>query len=165
MIWLFPAVFLPLCDLYHVNLTSEQLKIIILQLATPEYHNLDTKTTKLTLCLILNMCFTSGMFEICPIFKKGDAMNVCNYRPVSILPIVSKIYEKEMVRQLENYFEDILSPYISGFRKTHSCETVLIRMVEHIKKSLDHGKIVCALLMDPSKAFDCISHKLFIKTK
>ena len=80
------------------------------------------------------MCFTSGMFpdilkqaEICPIFKKGDAMNVCNYGPVSILPIVAKVYEKEMVRQLENYFEDILSPYISGFRKTHSCETVLIR--------------------------------------
>ena len=89
-------------------------------------------------------------------------MNVCNYRPVSILPIVSKIFEKEMVRQLENYFEDILSPYISGFRKTHSCETVLIRMVEHIKKSLDHGKIVCAILMDLSKAFDCISHKLLI---
>ena len=61
-----------------------------------------------------------------------------------------------MVRQLENYFEDILSPYISGFRKTHSCETVLIRMVEHIKKALDHGKIVCAVLMDLSKAFDCI---------
>ena len=57
------------------------------------------------------------------IFKEGDAMNVCNYRSVSILP-VSKIYEKEMVCQLENYFEDILSPYISGFRKTHSCETV-----------------------------------------
>ena len=49
--------------------------------------------------------------------------NVCSYRAVSILPIVSKIYEKEMVCQL-------LSPYISGFRKTHSCETVLIRMVE-----------------------------------
>ena len=87
---------------------------------------------------MLSTVLTSGMFpdilkqaEICPIFKKGDAMNVCNYRPVSILPIVSKIFEKEMVRQLENYFEDILSPYISGFRKTHSCETVLIRMVEH----------------------------------
>ena len=79
-------------------------------------------------------------------------MNVCNYRPVSILPIVSKTYEKDMVRQLENYFEDILSPYISGFRKTHSCETVLIRMVEHIKKSLDHVKIVCAVLMDLSKS-------------
>ena len=89
-------------------------------------------------------------------------MNVGNYRPVSILPIVSKIYWEKMVRQLENYFEDILSPYISGFRKTHSCETVLIRMVEHIKKSLDHGNIVCAMLMDLSKAFDCISHKLVI---
>ena len=52
------------------------------------------------------------------------------------------------------------SSYISGFRKRHSCEAVLIRMFEHIKKSLDHGKIVCALLMDLSKAFDCISHKL-----
>ena len=101
--------------------------------------------------------------EICPIFKKGDAMNVCNYRPVSILglPIVSKTYEKEMVCQLENYSEDILSPYISGSRKTHSCETVLIRMVEHITKLLDHGKIVCAVLMDLSKAFYCISHKLY----
>ena len=89
-------------------------------------------------------------------------MNVCNYRQVSILPIVSKIYEKEMVRQLENYFEDRLSPYISGFRKTHSCETVLIRMVENIKKSLDHGKNLCAVLMDLSKAFDYISHKLLI---
>ena len=99
-----------------------------------------------SLCFILNMCFTSGMFpdilkqaEVCPIFKKGYAMNVCNYRPVRILPIVSKIYEKQMVCQLENYFEDILDPYISEFRKTHSYETVLIRMVEHIKKSLDHG--------------------------
>ena len=101
--------------------------------------------------------------EICPIFKKRDAMNVCNYRPVSMLPIVSKIYEKEMVRQLENYFEYILSPYISGFRMTHSCETVLIRMVENIKKSLDHGKMVCAVLMDLPKAFDCISHKLLIE--
>ena len=49
MIWLFFQTFFgPLCDIYDVNLTSEQLKIIILQLATPEYHNLDTKTTKLT---------------------------------------------------------------------------------------------------------------------
>ena len=74
------------------------------------------------LCFILHTCFTSGKFpdilkqaEICPIFKKGDAMNVCNYRPVRILPIVSKIYEKKNcspIRQLR-------SPYISGFRKTH----------------------------------------------
>ena len=45
---MFPAVFLLLCDIYHVNLTSDQLKIIIFQLGTPEYHDLETKTTKLT---------------------------------------------------------------------------------------------------------------------
>ena len=48
IIWLCFRPFLPLCDLYHVNLTSEQLKIIIFQLGIPEYHNSDTKTTKLT---------------------------------------------------------------------------------------------------------------------
>ena len=71
--------------------------------------------------------------DACPIVRKGDAMSVCNHRPVSRIPIVSKIFEKEMVRQLENYFEDILSPNISRFRKTHSCVTVLTRMVEHNK--------------------------------
>ena len=50
-------------------------------------------------------------------------MDVCNYRPVSIFPIVSKTYEKEMISQLENHFDDVLSPYISGFRKTHICES------------------------------------------
>ena len=75
------------------------------------------------------MCLTSVMFAdilrqaaICHIFKKN----------------------------MYNYFVHILSPYISGFRNTHSCETVLIRMVEHMKKSLDHGTIVCAVFMDLS---------------
>ena len=71
------------------------------------------------------MCFNTGMFpdilkqaEICPIFKKGDAMNVCNYIPVSILRIVSKINEKEMVRQLENYFEDTQSLHFGIYKDT-----------------------------------------------
>ena len=158
-----------------VALIKKHLNIININKATshdllpPKLLKLGSHILCYPLCFILNMCFTSGIFpdilkqaELCAIFKKGDAMNVCNYRPVSILTIVSKIYEKEMVRQLANYFEDILIPYISWFRKTHSCETVLIRMVEHIMKSLDHGKIVCAILMDLSKPFDCISHKLLI---
>ena len=55
--------------------------------------------------------------------------------------IVTKIKKIKMVCQLENYFEDILSPYISGFRKTHSCETVLIRMVQHIRNHLIMEKL------------------------
>ena len=87
---------------------------------------------------------------------------MCNYRPVSVLPNISKVFEKEIIFQLSSYFQDFMSPFISGFRKTHSCETVLIRMIESIKKSVDQGKVVCAVLMDLSKAFDCIPHKLLI---
>ena len=105
-----------------VAVIKKHLKYININKATghdllpPKLLKLGSHILCYPLCVILNMCFTSGMFpdilkkaEICPIFKKGDAINVCNYRPVSILPIVSKIYENEMIRQLENYFEDILS--------------------------------------------------------
>ena len=100
--------------------------------------------------------------EISPIYKKGNNMDVSNYRPVSILPIMSKIYEKEMVRQLLSYFENIFSQFISGFRPPHSCETVLLRMVENIKLSLDQGQIVSAIITDLSRAFDSIPYKLFV---
>jgi hypothetical protein len=67
-----------------------------------------------------------------------------------------------MVQQLTDYFEYLYSDYISGFRSRHSCETVLLRMVENIKQSLDEGKIVCVLLTDLSRAFDCITYTLLI---
>ena len=75
--------------------------------------------------------------DLCPIFKNGDTMDVVNYRPVSILPSSSKVFEKEMVYQMSKYFVDLFNLYVSGFRKNHSCETVLIRMIENIKGSLD----------------------------
>ena len=123
----------------------------------------------LPICYLVNMSFKLCNFpnvlkcaEISPIYKKGNNMDVSNYRPVSILPIMSKIYEKEMVRQLSSYFENIFSQFISGFRPKHSCETVLLRMVENIKLSLDQGQIVSAIITDLSRAFDSIPYKLFV---
>ena len=55
--------------------------------------------------------------ELCPIFKKGSIIDVRNYRPVSILPSVSKIFEREMVNQLYMHFNPIFNPRLSGFRK------------------------------------------------
>ena len=122
-----------------------------------------------SICHLVNVCISSCVFpsslkcaEICPVYKKGDIMNVSNYRPVSILPNVSKIFEKELICQMTNYFDNLLSPYLSGFRKTHSCENVLIRMTESIKGALDNGQIVYCILMDLSNAFDCIPHMLLI---
>ena len=89
-------------------------------------------------------------------------MDVGNYRPVSILPIMSKVFEKVIINQISPYFDSIFHPCVSGFRKGYSCETVLVNMVESIKCSLDKGNIVCCILMDLSRAFDCIPHKLLI---
>ena len=118
---------------------------------------------------MINHSFISGKFpndlkcaDVCPIYKKGNALDVKNFRPVSILPSMSKLFEREMVNQLSSYFDNIFHNVISGFRKKHSCETVLLRMIENIKSALDQGKIACVMLMDLSRAFDCIPYKLFI---
>ena len=100
--------------------------------------------------------------EITPIFKKNDLLNKQNYRPVSTLPCLSKIFEGVLVAQLTTYFNQIFSPYLSGFRKQHSCQTVLLRYVENCKINLDNGKVYGSLLSDMSKAFDSLPHKLFL---
>ena len=66
------------------------------------------------------------------------------------------------MEQLSDYFEYIFNEEISGFRSKHSCETVLVRMIEDIRQYLDEGKIVCVLLTDLSRAFDSVSYKLRI---
>ena len=100
--------------------------------------------------------------DIKPIYKKNSRTEKSNYRPVSILPNISKIYEKCIYEQLEKFFEPIFSKHQFGFRKGHSAQQCLIFMVEKWKKCLDKGGIFGALLTDLSKAFDCIPHDLLI---
>ena len=100
--------------------------------------------------------------EVTPIYKKNDVMDKRNYRPVSILPTVSKIFEKVMLEQLNVHFDPILSPYMSGFRKGYSCENVLLHFVESAKSALDDKKHAGAVMMDLSRAFDCLPPKLLI---
>ena len=120
-------------------------------------------------CNLLNMCISQGTFpntlkyaDVSPIYKKGNNTEAGNYRPVSILPSMSKIFEKEIVQQLSTFFDNKFNSCVSGFRKGYSCETVLVNMIESIKRSLDNGNIVCAVLMDLSRAFDCVPHRLLI---
>ena len=102
------------------------------------------------------------MADITPAYKKDDAADKGNYRPVSILPAVSKIFERNMYNQIYNYMNLHLSPYLCGFRKGYSAEYCLITMLERWKKALDKKHMACALLTDLSKAFDCINHELLI---
>ena len=83
-----------------------------------------------------------------------------NYRPVSLLPIVSKLFERNMYNQILAYIDKFLSPYLFGFRKGHSTEQCLIIMLEAWKKALDEKKNAGAILTDLSKAFDCLNQDL-----
>ena len=67
-----------------------------------------------------------------------------------------------MCQQLSDFFDKIFSALLSAFRKTYSCQSTLLNMIEHFKKSLDNGEYVACLSMDLSKAFDCLPHCLTI---
>ena len=116
-----------------------------------------------------NYCIDKGEFpndlkhaDIVPIYKKNSKCEKENYRPVSILSNLSKIYEKLMYNQLYEYFDNILFPSQCGFRKGYSAQHYLLVMVEKFKEPIDRGNVFGALLTDLSKAFDCINHRLLI---
>ena len=100
--------------------------------------------------------------DVTPAHKKEERVKKDNYRPVSILPPVSKIYEKNMFDQISSYIDQYLSPYLFGFRKGYSTQHCLSVMIDKWKKAMDKGKLAGALLTDLSKAFDCLNHELLI---
>ena len=97
-----------------------------------------------------------------PIFKKNERNKLGNYRPVSILSGMSKNYERFIHNCLSSYAESFLSKFVSAYRKSYSSNHVLLRLMENWKKSLDNKNFVGTVLMDLSKAFDCITHDLLV---
>ena len=121
------------------------------------------------LTVIINKCIKEGTFpndlklaEVIPIFKKKDFLDKENYRPISILPQMSKVFERLIYKQINQYMSQIFSKYLCGFRKNHSAQHSMIKMLESWKDSLDKGHVIGVLFMDLSKAFDTINHNLLI---
>ena len=102
--------------------------------------------------------------DVSSLHKAETKTSKKNYRPVSVLPTVSKIFERIMNRQIIKYITPFLSilSILCGFRKGFNTQHALIRMLEKWKVSLDNGENVGAILMDLSKAFDCIKHDLLL---
>lgn len=100
--------------------------------------------------------------QVSPLFKKDDAMIKSNFRPVSLLPIPSKIFEKVLANQLSEYFDSIFDNFLCAFRKGHGCQTTILRLLEDWKYALDNNEYVAAILMDLSKAFDCLPHNILL---
>ena len=89
-------------------------------------------------------------------------MDKKNYRPVSVLPIISKIFEKAISSQLTDFFEPIFNTFLCAFRRGYGCQTTLLRLIEDWKEALDKNMYVAAILMDLSKAFDCLPHNILL---
>lgn len=125
-----------------------------------------------SLTYICNLSVKSGTFperwkeaKVKPLHKGGPSNDFNNFRPISILPVLSKLFEKHAHESLMNFLERYKLIYNtqSGFRPNHSCETALIHMVEKWLKALDKGELVGVLLVDFRKAFDLVDHSVLLQ--
>ena len=96
------------------------------------------------------------------VFKKGNPTSVKNYRPISVLPNVSKVLERIMLKQILEQMSKYLSQNLCGYRKGFSMQTALTMLPEKWIKVLDDIGYAGAVLMDLSKAFNTINHELLI---
>ena len=100
--------------------------------------------------------------DITPVHKKDDTNDKNNYRPVSILPSLSKAFEKCLYNQIYAYTDGILSKAQCGFRKGYSIQYSITAMTEKWRRNLDQGGICGALFTDLGKAFDCFVHDFLL---
>ena len=121
--------------------------------------------------IIINTSIVTGLFpnmwkhpHVIPFHKSGDKDDVRNYRPISLLPVISKILEKIVANQLMDFLESnkLLANSQHGFRSHLSTETALMKVTEKLYSNIDEKKISLLLLLDLSKAFDSVSHEILL---
>ena len=105
------------------------------------------------------------MARVCPVPKIDSPINEKDFRPISILPVISKIYEKVILKQLSDYRErtSIYNSPKSGFEKGHSTQTILLKFRDDRQKALNKNEITMSVFIDYSKAFDTIQYATRIK--
>ena len=121
---------------------------------------------------IINLSFSTGVFpnvlkeaKVIPIFKnKGSPFDAENYRPISLLSNIDKIFQKIMHKRLMSFLENSKSlyPLQFGFRSKHSTDTALLYCINKITKAIDNGKFACSIFIDLKKAFDTVDHEILL---
>jgi len=123
------------------------------------------------LALLFNLSFSSSTVplawkcaKVIPLHKGGESDNINNYRPISIINSVVKVFEKIIFTQLSNYLanNDLLSQCQSGFRKHFSTTTALLKFTNDVFLSFDNRMCTGALFLDLTKAFDLVDHYLLL---
>ena len=124
------------------------------------------------LARVINNSFSKGIVpdstkvaKVLPLFKSGDQTLLSNYRPISLLPSFSKIFERLVYNRLISYLNknNILHDYQFGFRSNHDTAMAVTEMVDKIAEAIDSKKISLGIFIDLSKAFDTINHNILIQ--
>ena len=153
-----------ICDLNNSNSTSHDD-------FTTKFVKLSSPILAPALDKIFNLSIENGIYpnslkmaKVIPILKKGDPTLVNNYRPISILSPINKIFEKIIYSRLTSFIEkhQILYKYQYGFRKNHSTEHALIELVDQIRLNMDKKLMTCGIFIDLSKAFDTVNHEILL---
>ena len=123
-----------------------------------------------TICNALNNMIDQCKFpdqlklaEVAPLFKAKSRLMWPNYRPVSVLTCLSKVFEITMAKQMSPHTEQIYSNFLSAYREKFGCHSVLLHITEIWKKALDNRQYVGILMSDLSKAFDCLPHHVLVE--
>ena len=141
------------------GLSLNLLKDIKLELAKP-------------ITLIINQSLNTGIFpdklkiaKITPIHIQNDKTRIDNYRPISLLPAISKIIERAIFDQITTYFNinKLFHNNQYGFRKEHSTELAALQVIDRITCNMDNSKILFNIYLDLSKAFDTLDHNILIE--
>ena len=160
------------------NVSMSEIEIELKKINTTKgntFKNIPAKLLKVKndicckpLCNIINNGINSSEFDnglksadVTPVFKT-DVTDKKNYRPISVLPIVSKIFERVIQKQLASHINNFLSPYLCGYRKGFNAQHALFALLDKWITILDKKGYGGAVLMDLSKAFDTLNHELLI---
>ena len=164
------------CDFNFDYVTQEQVRSSIkgLKNKAPGHDKITAKILKISspqivspLSSVFNSCEDTSTFpsackkaEVTPGHKKGADTDKTNFRPLSVLPSVGKVFEDLMLEQLELVNNTVLHTLISAYRPGYGCQEVLLHMLDSITQALDQNKMAGAVTTDLSSAFDCMPPNL-----
>ena len=121
---------------------------------------------------ILNLSIQSGIFpdtlkkaKVTPIYKRGSKTDVNNFLPISVLPILNSIYERHVSSCMTTFLDkyNLIYELQSGFRRLHSCQTALTRVIDNWLTAINNYDTVGTVFLDLSKAFDLVNHDILIQ--
>ena len=170
-------------NFFFNSVTANEIVLIIRSLENSKAtgpHSIPTEILKLIkanishpLKEIINLSFATGIYpdplkiaKVVPIFKnKGDELQVSNYRPISLLSNINKIFEKLAYSRLYSFLNlyNCIYELQFGFRAKHSTNHALFSLTEMVREALDQGNFACGIFIDLQKAFDTVDHNILLK--